>query len=151
MSDGRTLVIKRLLDAPRELVFAAWVDPAQAARWWGPKGFITVSAEMDVRVGGVWRRRMRSPAGSEHVSRGVYREIAEPERLVFTFSWEQGGASGHGPETVVTLTFVELGDGRTELTLRQEGFATVEGRDDHNRGWSGALDRLADYLAEQIG
>ena len=150
MRDERTLVIKRVLDAPRELVFAAWADPAQAAQWWGPKGFTTISAEMDVRVGGAWRRRMRSPEGSEHVSRGVYREIVRPERLIFTFSWEQGGASGHGPETVVALTFVDLGDGRTELTLRQEGFATVEGRDDHNRGWSGALDRLADYLRAQL-
>ncbi|HUI34002.1 MAG TPA: SRPBCC domain-containing protein [Stellaceae bacterium] len=147
MSDGRTLVIKRVLDAPRELVFAAWVDPAQAARWWGPKGFTTVSAEMDVRVGGTWRRRMRSPEGSEHISRGVYREIAPPERLVFTFAWEYGGAPGHGPETVVTLTFADLGQGRTELTLRQEGFATVTGRDDHRTGWSSALERLADYLA----
>ena len=150
MSDDRTLVITRVLDAPRELVFAAWVDPAQAARWWGPKGFTTVSAEMDVRVSGAWRRRMRSPEGTEHASRGIYREIAPPERLVFTFGWEQGGAPGHGPETIVTLTFADLGDGQTELTLRQEGFATVAGRDDHQRGWSGALDRLADYLAGTI-
>jgi uncharacterized protein YndB with AHSA1/START domain len=149
MSDERTLVIRRVLDAPRELVFAAWVDQAQAAQWWGPRGFTTVSNEMDVRVGGAWRRRMRSPEGSEHVSRGVYREIVEPERLVFTFAWEQGGAPGHGPETVVTLTFVDLGDGGTEFVLRQEGFATVAGRDDHQRGWSGALDRLADYLQAQ--
>jgi uncharacterized protein YndB with AHSA1/START domain len=150
MSDDRALVITRVLDAPRELVFAAWADPAQAAQWWGPKGFTTVSAEMDVRVGGAWRRRMRSPEGSEHISRGVYREIVRPERLVFTFCWEQGGAPGHGPETVVTLTFADLGDGRTEFVLRQEGFATVAGRDDHQRGWSGALDRLADHLQAQL-
>src|SRR5258708_15199326 len=150
MSDDRTLVIRRVLDAPRELVLAAWVDPAQAALWWGPKGFTTVSAEMDVWVGGAWRRRMRSPEGSEHVSRGVYREIVAPERLVFTFSWEQGGAPGHGPETVVTLTFADLGGGRTEFTLRQEGFEMVSGRDGHHRGWSSALDRFADYLAGKI-
>jgi uncharacterized protein YndB with AHSA1/START domain len=149
MSDDRTLVIRRVLDAPRELVFAAWADPAQAARWWGPKGFTTISSEMDVRVGGAWRRRMRSPEGSEHVSRGVYREIVRPERLVFTFCWEHGGAPGHGPETVVTLIFTDLGDGRTEFTLRQEGFATVAGRDDHHRGWSSTLDRLADYLGQE--
>lgn len=148
MTGDRTLVIKRVLDAPRELVFAAWADPAQAAQWWGPKGFTTISSEMDVRVGGAWRRRMRSPEGSEHVSRGIYREIVPPERLVFTFCWEQGGAPGHGPETVVTLIFADLGDGRTEFTLRQEGFATIVGRDDHHRGWSSTLDRLADYLAQ---
>ena len=53
---------------------------------------------------------------------------------------------GHGPETVVTVTFAELGPGRTELTLQQEGFATVSGRDEHNIGWSSTLDRFAEYL-----
>ncbi|HVH78124.1 MAG TPA: SRPBCC domain-containing protein [Stellaceae bacterium] len=149
MSDDRTLIIRRVLDAPREMVFAAWTDPKQAARWWGPKGFTTVSNQMDVRVGGEWRRVMRSPEGTEHSSRGVYREIAAPERLVFTYRWERGGAAGHGPETIVTVTFADLGKGRTELTLRQEEFATIEGRDDHNIGWSGALDCLADYLQTQ--
>jgi uncharacterized protein YndB with AHSA1/START domain len=149
MNDDHTLVITRVLEAPRELVFAAWVDQAQATQRWGPKGFATVSNEMDVRVGGAWRRCLRSPEGSEHISRGVYREIITPERLVFTFSWEHGGAPGHGPETVVTLTFVDLRNGRTALTLRQEGFATVAGRDDHHRGWSSALDRLTDYLTQQ--
>jgi uncharacterized protein YndB with AHSA1/START domain len=74
-----------------------------------------------------------------------------PERLVFTFRWERGGAAGHGPETLVTVTFAELGPVRTELTLRQEGFATVSGRDEHNIGWSSTLDRFADYLQAQIG
>ncbi|HEV8679502.1 MAG TPA: SRPBCC domain-containing protein [Stellaceae bacterium] len=146
MTDPHVLVIRRVLDAPRHLVFAAWVDPVQAARWWGPRGFTTVSNRMDVRVGGEWRRRMRSPEGTEHVSRGIYREIAPPERLVFTFAWEQGGAPGHGPETAVTLTLADLGDGRTELTLRQEGFATASARDGHYRGWTSCLQRFADYL-----
>jgi uncharacterized protein YndB with AHSA1/START domain len=150
MSDDRSLVITRIFDAPRRLVFAAWIDPAQAAQWWGPKGFTTVSNEMDVRVGGAWRRCIRSPAGIEHRSRGVYREIVAPERLTFTFAWEQGGSPGHGPETIVTLTFRELGDGRTELTLQQAPFQTVDGRDDHRAGWSSCFERFADYLAERI-
>jgi uncharacterized protein YndB with AHSA1/START domain len=148
MSDDRSLVITRIFDAPRPLVFAAWIDPAQAAQWWGPKGFTTVSNEMDVRVGGAWRRCMRSPQGTEHRSRGVYREIVAPERLAFTFAWEQGGSPGHGPETVVTLTFRDLGDGRTELTLQQAPFQTVEGRDDHRAGWLSCFERFADYLAD---
>jgi uncharacterized protein YndB with AHSA1/START domain len=150
MSDERTLVITRELDAPRELVFAAWVDPAQAAQWWGPRGFTTVSNAMDVRVGGEWRRLTRSPEGTEHRSRGVYREIVAPERLVFTFAWEQGGSSGHGPETVVTVTFAELGRNRTQLMLQQRNFATVTGRDEHEIGWSSCLDRFAAYLAGSI-
>jgi uncharacterized protein YndB with AHSA1/START domain len=146
MSDEPVLTITRVFDAPRELVFAAWTDPKLAAQWWGPKGFTTVSNAMDVRVGGEWRRSMRSPEGAGHRSRGVYREIVPPERLVFTFCWERGGAAGHGPETVVTVTLAELGPRRTELTLRQEGFATIAGRNEHVRGWSSALDRLAEYL-----
>jgi uncharacterized protein YndB with AHSA1/START domain len=151
MSDDRTLVITRVLDAPRDMVFAAWIDPAQAAQWWGPKGCITLSCKMDVRVGGEWRRSMRAPEGTEHHSRGVYREITPPERLVFTFQWERGGAAGHGPETAVSITLVELGPNRTELTLRQEGFATVSARDEHNIGWSSCLERFAEYLAERRG
>jgi len=147
MSDDRTLVIRRVFEAPRPLVFAAWTDPNQAGQWWGPKGFTTISNEMDVRVDGTWQRSMRSPEGTEHRSFGVYREISEPERLVFTFAWEQGGSPGHGPETIVTVTFAELGPNRTELTLRQEGFATISGRDDHGIGWSSTLDRFAEYLA----
>jgi uncharacterized protein YndB with AHSA1/START domain len=146
MSDDRKLVIKRVLDAPRSLVFAAWIDEKQAARWWGPKGFTTVANKMDVRVGGEWRRRMRSPEGAEHHSRGLYREIVEPERLVFTFSWDRGGVPGHGPETLVTLTFADLGGDRTELTLSQELFETAAARDAHYHGWSGCLDRLSEYL-----
>jgi uncharacterized protein YndB with AHSA1/START domain len=145
--DDRKLVIKRVLDAPRSLVFAAWIDEKQAAQWWGPKGFTTITTEMDVRVGGKWRRRMRSPEGTEHHSRGFYREIVEPERLVFTFSWEQGGVLGHGPETLVTLTFADLGGDRTELTLKQEAFETTLARDAHYHGWSGCLDRFVEYLA----
>jgi uncharacterized protein YndB with AHSA1/START domain len=150
MSDDPTLVITRVLNAPRSLVFAAWVDRAQAAQWWGPRGFTTVWNEMDVRVGGAWRRCMRSPEGTEHRSRGVYREIVAPERLAFTFTWEKGGPPGHGPETVVTLTFADLGDGRTELTLRQALFETAAARDDHRQGWSSCLDRFADYLKAQV-
>jgi uncharacterized protein YndB with AHSA1/START domain len=149
MSDDHTLVITRIFDAPRPLVFAAWIDPAQAAQWWGPKGFTTVSNDMELRVGGAWRRCMRSPQGTEHRSRGVYREIVAPERLTFTFAWEQGGSPGHGPETVVTLTFRDLGDGRTELTLHQAPFQTVAGRDDHRAGWSSCFERFADHLADR--
>jgi uncharacterized protein YndB with AHSA1/START domain len=148
MSGDRALVIKRILDAPRSRVFAAWVDQDQAAQWWGPRGFTSVSCKMDVRVGGVWRRVMRSPDGVEYCARGVYREIVAPERLVFTYAWERNPEhSLH--ETLVTLTFADVGDDKTELTLRQAVFETVAARDDHRGGWSGCLDRFAEYLAER--
>jgi uncharacterized protein YndB with AHSA1/START domain len=144
MSDERVLVITRMFDAPRDLVFAAWMDERSAAQWWGPKGFTSVSCTIDARVGGAWRRVMRSPDGAMLAARGIYREIIPPERLVFTYGWEKNPRhSGH--ETLVTLTFADLG-GKTELTLRQQLFETIAARDDHRGGWSGCLDRFAEYL-----
>jgi uncharacterized protein YndB with AHSA1/START domain len=149
MSDDRTLVITRVLDAPRDMVFAAWIDQDQAARWWGPKGFTSVSCTMDVRVGGVWRRVMHSPEGTEHRARGVCQEISRPERLAFTYAWEdETGRPKH--ETLVRLTFADLGNGKTELTLHQARFETVAARDDHEAGWSSCLDRFADHLAAHV-
>jgi uncharacterized protein YndB with AHSA1/START domain len=146
MSEDRVLIIKRVLAAPRDLVFAAWTNQEEAARWWGPKGFASIACTMDVRVGGTWRRTMRSPDGVESCARGVYQEIIRPERLVFTYAWE------HSPnhpshETVVTLTFADLGDGKTELTLHQALFETAAKCDDHRAGWSGCLERCAEHLA----
>jgi uncharacterized protein YndB with AHSA1/START domain len=149
MIDDRTLVITRVFDAPRDRVFAAWADQDQAARWWGPKGFISASCTMDVRIGGVWRRVMRSPDGTEHRARGVYREISRPERLVFTYAWEdESGRPKH--ETLVTLTFADLGGGKTELTLHQARFETIAARDDHAGGWSSCLERFAGHLAAHV-
>jgi uncharacterized protein YndB with AHSA1/START domain len=149
MSDDRTLVITRVLDAPRDMVFAAWIDQDQAARWWGPKGFISVSCTMDVRVGGVWRRVMHSPEGTEHRARGVYQEISRPERLVFTYAWED--ETGHPKhETLVTLTFADLGNGKTELTLHQARFESIGAREDHEAGWSSCLERFADHLTAPV-
>ena len=89
---------------------------------------------------------MRSPEGSEHVSRGVYREIVEPERLVFTWAHEnEDGAPGH--ETLVTVTFAEQG-GKTKLTLRQAVFESVKERDSHRGGWNSSMERLAEHLAK---
>ena len=104
----RELVVTRVIDAPRRLVFKAWTQPEHIARWWGPQGFTTIHCEMDIRVGGAYRFGMRSPQGTEHWKRGVYREIVEPERIVFTFAWED--ADGHpGHELLTTVTFAEQG------------------------------------------
>lgn len=142
----RELVITRIFDAPRDLVFQAWTEPGRAARWWGPQGFVTTYCNMDVRPGGAFRVCMRSPAGAEHWKQGVYCEVVEPERLVFTFAWEDAeGKPGH--QTLVTVTFAERGD-KTELTLHQAVFETVVTRDDHRRGWTSTLQRFAEYLAK---
>jgi uncharacterized protein YndB with AHSA1/START domain len=89
---------------------------------------------------------MRSPEGIDHWLQGVYREVVEPERLVFTHVWLDAEGKP-GKETLVTITFTER-DGKTELTLHQTGFKTVESRDGHQKGWTSTFDRLADYLAK---
>jgi uncharacterized protein YndB with AHSA1/START domain len=141
----RELVIERVFDAPRRLVFRVWTEPEHLARWWGPQGFTTLSCRVEVRPGGAWFRRMRSPEGTEHTKRGIYREVVEPERLVFTYADEEADG-GLGPETLVTVTFEELG-AKTKLTLHQTGFETVTARDGHYGGWTSCMDRFADYLA----
>jgi uncharacterized protein YndB with AHSA1/START domain len=142
----RALVITRIFEAPRDLVFRAWTEPDRAARWWGPQGFVTTYSNMDVRPGGSFRVCMRSPEGIEHWKQGIYREVVERERLVFTFAWEDAeGKPSH--QTLVTVTFSERGD-KTELTLRQAVFETVEARDNHQRGWTSTLERFAEYLAQ---
>lgn len=137
------LTITRVFDAPRDLVFAAWTDPEQVARWWGPRDFTTPAATLDVTPGGGWRTCIRSTAdGAEYWSHGVYREVSPPERLVFTFVWEDE----HNPETLVTVTFAAEGD-KTRMTFHQTPFISVEERDSHREGWSECFDDLAAALA----
>jgi uncharacterized protein YndB with AHSA1/START domain len=142
----RELVITRVFDAPRRLVFRAMTQPEHLVRWWGPKGFTMTSCKIDLRPGGAFRFSMRSSEGTEYPHQGVYREIVEPERLVFTFAWEdEEGKPGH--ETLVTVSFAEH-DGKTKLTFHQAVFETTADRDSHQEGWSECLDRLAAYLVE---
>ena len=133
-AEERELVITRVFDAPRNLVFKAWTQPEHLARWWGPQGFVNVAWEMDVRPGGVWFRRMRAPDGTLFTKRGVYPYVNE-------------AADGTlDRETLVTLTFDEQG-ARTRLTLQHTGFDSVESRDAHQGGWTSCLERFAEYLA----
>jgi len=141
----RELVVTRVINAPRRLVFKAWTQPEHVARWWGPQGFTTTYCNMDIREGGAYRFCMRSPQGTDHWKRGIYREIVEPERIVFTFAWENpDGTLGH--ELLTTVTFVEQGT-KTLLTLRQKVFETVEQCDSHREGWTSTFGRFADYVS----
>lgn len=102
--------------------------------------------KMDLRPGGAYRFHMRSPEGVDHRSQGVFREIVEPERLVFSWAWEDA-ESKPGHETLVTVSFAEQG-AKTKLTLHQAIFESVTARDAHQGGWISCLDRLAEYLAK---
>ena len=139
------LLITRVFDAPRELVFRLWTDPAHAVRWWGPKHHPATQVTMDSRPGGAWRSCLRSTeTGQELWNGGVLREIVPPSRLVFTFMWDD--MDGPPLESVVTVTFADQ-DGKTLMQFHQSPFRSTESRDGHNEGWSSSFDRFEKYLA----
>jgi uncharacterized protein YndB with AHSA1/START domain len=144
-SDDRVLVITRVFDAPRSLVFKAWTDPEHMVHWFGPRGFTSKVLYSELRPGGTYRIYMRGPEGDDHWTQGVFREIAEPERLVMAGSWADADGNPTGPETLLKITFEDQ-DGKTRLTLQQSGFDSVTARDAHRGGWNSALDCLAEYL-----
>lgn len=153
---AQTLVFTRTFNAPRDLVFRAWTQPQQVMRWWGPKGFTTPICRIELRLGGVFRTCMRSPDGKDFWSQGVYHEIDEPSRIVFSdaFADEQGntvsprqyGMSDDWPtETIVTVSFSEHA-GKTRLTLQHWPLKPGAERDLCQQGWNESLDKLAEHL-----
>ena len=138
----RVLTITRLFNAPRALVFDAFIDAKQALQWLGPRGYAMTHLEADVRPGGAWRGCMRAnDDGRELWHGGVYREIMPPERLAFTFAWELDDG-GRGLETLVTITFEDQG-GKTLMQFSQGVFATPEDCEGHRGGWESEFDQLA--------
>lgn len=133
------LQITRVFDASPERVFDAWLSEDWAS-WIGPHDIRGELELLEPRVGGRYRILMHKPDGNILTVGGVYRQIDRPRTLVFTWLWEHGGA-----ETVVTLDFRPEGRG-TSLTLRHEGFCTVDRRDGHLRGWTSCLEKLSNHL-----
>ena len=108
----REVVMTKVFDAPRELVWRAYTDPKLIPRWWGPRYLTTTIDKMELKPGGAWRFVSREPDGSEFAFHGVFREILKPDRLSWTFEFE--GNPGH--VSVDTVTLEEL-DGRTKVTV----------------------------------
>jgi uncharacterized protein YndB with AHSA1/START domain len=140
------LRITRTFDAPASVLFALWSKPEHMKRWMGPANFTCLEAEIDFRVGGSYRAMIKSAEHGENWFGGVYREIVEDERLVFTFAWDNDGPSA-GVETLVTITFEER-DGKTVQTFHQRPSRDVERRDSHVGGWTQAFDKLQAYAAQ---
>jgi uncharacterized protein YndB with AHSA1/START domain len=150
--DKRELVITRIFDAPRDLVFKVWTDPKHVAQWWGPKWFTNPVCELDVRPGGTIRIEMADPEGVRYPMRGVFREIVAPERLVFTTTALEDDQGNPQLEGLTTVTFAEYA-GKTKLTLHvtmvkaEPGAAgALAGMEE---GWNQSLDKLAEYLAKE--
>ncbi|WP_421951594.1 SRPBCC family protein [Pelagibacterium sp.] len=135
------LSMTRLIRAPRERVFAAWTDPAELARWWGPGPVTCPEAHIDLREGGAYRIANRHEDGSITWISGVFEKVFRPSQLVYTWSV----SIVPGEPTLVTVSFNEHKEG-TELVLEHARFADKAIRDMHLEGWNGCLDKLEQLL-----
>ena len=132
-----SLTLKRRLNATPEKVYAAWTDPKQIVKWFGPDSGAVTRAEADAHTSGRFSIVFHTEDGEEHHVSGVYREVVPNEKLVFTWAWR----STPERESLVTVAFKRDGAG-TMLTLIHEQFFDEAARDRHQEGWSGALDKL---------
>lgn len=149
-ADDAQFTITRIFDAPRDLVWRAWTESADAAEWWHPRGIEIKdgSVSIDVRPGGRYAYTMVNPAdGSEYPTTGVYREVDPPRRLVFTWA-SPGDPDDTAP--VITVDLRELGSDRTEMRFHLRGFAGAPGDENVYDGWDSAFDLLAEQLAAAV-
>lgn len=155
---GHVLHMSRMFNAPRELVYEAFTNPAMVSEWMGPRGFSAMDLEYDVRPGGRWRLRLHvtgptmdcDPHGQTDLwMQGTYLEVAPPERLVYTFAWD-GRTDIPYEETTITVTFREL-EGKTVMDFKQGPFADAANRDEHTVGWTSSFERFAEFLLAPAG
>jgi uncharacterized protein YndB with AHSA1/START domain len=144
-----SVVITRVFDAPRALVWQAWTDPAMLARWFGPRGFASSVPEFDLRVGGALRIVMHGPDGNDYPMQGVFREVAPPARLVFSnVALDSDG--NHLLEGETAVTFAER-DGKTTLTMTSYMVGLVpiapQMLAGMEAGWTQSIDKLQAMLA----
>jgi uncharacterized protein YndB with AHSA1/START domain len=143
-STGFALTLERTIAAPPEKVFDAFTQAETLARWFGPSDQYTCTVpECDARVGGRYRIEMRHSGGNVHVVQGVYEQVSRPNRLVFSFAWENMPERGHSR---VTVGFEKAGTG-TKLVLFQEQLPSAEMREAHTAGWTGCLTKLVQMFA----
>jgi len=157
----RPFVIARTIDAPRDLVWKAWTERERMMQWFGPKTFKITSATQDLRPGGFFHYRMVALDGKEMWGKWTYREIVPPQRIVWvnSFSDASGGLGRHPfapewpAEMLATVTFAEH-EGKTFITMSWYPINATEderkvfdtGRESMKGGWTGTMDRLAEYL-----
>jgi len=142
VSEKPFLNLRRRYPVSPEKLWRAWTDPEAIKRWFGPANEPVSLAELDVRVGGRYRIVFGGADGNAHEAAGEYKEVVPNRRLSFTWTWPRST-----PErvSVVTIVFKAAGSG-TELDFRHEQFHDETVRDNHKRGWSGTLEKLAEFL-----
>lgn len=139
------LHLQRVLRAPRSVVFRALTEPQELTKWWGPDGFTIPSVESDLRPGGGYRIAMQPPDGDLFHLVGEFVEFDPPERLSYTFRWEDPDPDDR--ETVVTLSLREAGGTWTEVLLSQGDFATEQRQALHQEGWAQSLSKLEELMS----
>jgi uncharacterized protein YndB with AHSA1/START domain len=155
-TEGNQIVVSRDFDAPLKLLWSAWTQPEHFKQWYGPKGFIVPTCEIELEVGGRHLWSMQSPDGNKMYYTGTYKEIVPMERLVYSdgMSDAEGnlmdpaamGMPEGSPTTMdVTVTFAHK-DGKTTVTVSHMGFG--EGGEGAATGWEQAFDKLSDKLLE---
>jgi uncharacterized protein YndB with AHSA1/START domain len=138
------LELSHRFSAPRDEVFQAWTDPEVLKRWWAAApSWSTPLAEVDAREGGSYRLSMRTDEGEVHTVCGEYTEVRPPERLAYTWAWEEGPdpVMAGSERTLVVVDFIEDGDG-TIVRLSHSGFANDQVREMHAHGWEAVLANL---------
>jgi uncharacterized protein YndB with AHSA1/START domain len=160
-NETERMVITRIFDAPRELVWKAWTDPQYVMQWWGPKGFTAPVCKIDFRVGGKFLCCMRSPDGQEGWNAGEYHEIVPYERIVSSMYFSDPDGNKIDPAQLgieheaiedardVTL-FEDLGDGRTKLTFIGNEPMESAKNSGQLEGWNQILDKLAAAVAQLV-
>ena len=143
---AEALVLRRTYPTTRERLFALWTDAASYPRWFGPGDTTIAEATIDARPGGQYRIAMRSADGEAFTVIGEYRDVRPPERLVFTWTWDDADP-GDTTNSLVTIELFERGPASTELVLTHEKLANVESRARHEHGWSLILDQIERGLA----
>jgi len=143
-ADNVSLEIKRVINAPRERVYAAWTDPAQLRQWFGPENVQTRNIVADARAGGKFQWDLINPEGEEMTAAGEYREVQPGKKVVFTWKW-QDDENWERHESIVTVEFSDCDDG-TEVRLFHERLPSKESRDRHSEGWTSLLNKLEKFV-----
>jgi uncharacterized protein YndB with AHSA1/START domain len=145
----REILVSRVFDAPRELVWQAMTDPQHVIHWWGPRGFTTTVKTMEVRVGGAWELTMHGPDGANYPNKSIFKEVIKPERIVYSHGG--GRENGPGAHFIATWSFEHTADDKTKLTIRMV-FPSAKDRDivvgefGALEGARQTLERLSDHL-----
>ncbi len=139
------LIIRRTFNASRERVFAAWTDPKLVSAWFGPPTMVLNNVTYDARLGGSYRIEMSTSDGEAFNVGGTFTEFRAPERLAYTFRWEEDDADLEH-DTLISIDFIDR-NGQTEMVFTHENFASDVSRGNHERGWTATFEQLENLIA----